>query len=271
VTRATQPVQRLLFMLFTLASSVSSPLSAQIQDNSFLLEEAYNQDRGIVQHISTFARSSGGDWAYSFTQEWPLGGINHQLSYTIPLERSDGIGTGFGDVALNYRYQLAGNPRSSLAISPRLSLLLPTGREEVGRGTGAIGFQGNLPLSLTVGTAIVTHWNAGFTLTPSARNSVGDKATTSSYNLGASVVWLVRSRLNLLLEGVWLSSEETLGAGRTRREQIGFLNPGVRWAFNYSSGLQIVPGLAYTFALGPSAEPDALFLYLSFEHPFKDQ
>jgi hypothetical protein len=267
----TGSIHRWLVRLLTLVCAVVSPLSAQIQDNSFLLEEAYNQDRGIVQHISTFARSSGGDWAYSFTQEWPLGGIAHQLSYTIPLQRSNGTGTGLGDVALNYRYQLAGNPQSSLAISPRLSLLLPTGQEEVGRGTGTIGFQGNVPLSLTIGTAFVTHWNAGFTLTPSARNAVGDKATTSSFNLGASVIWLARSRLNLMLEGVWLSNEETLGAGRTGREEIGFLSPGVRWAFNSESGLQIVPGLAYTFALGPSAQPDALFFYLSFEHPFKRQ
>jgi hypothetical protein len=263
------PVHRLLGVL-TLAA-VGSPLSAQIQDNSFLLEEAYNQDRGVVQHISTFARSSGGDWVYSFTQEWPLGGIAHQLSYTIPLQQSEGTGTGLGDVALNYRYQLTGNPQSSLAISPRLSALLPTGREEVGRGAGAIGFQGNLPLSLTIGNAAVTHWNAGFTLTPSARNPVGDEATTSSFSLGGSVVWLAQSSFNLMLEGVWLSNEEVLGAGRTRREEIGYLSPGVRWAFNSKSGLQIVPGLAYTFALGPSAQPDALFFYLSFEHPFKRQ
>src|SRR4051794_6428190 len=44
----------------------------QIQDNSFFVEEAYNQERGVVQHISTFSRMwNSKDWAYSFTQEWP--------------------------------------------------------------------------------------------------------------------------------------------------------------------------------------------------------
>ena len=43
------------------------PLAAQeasstqpIADNSFLIEEAYNQEAGVVQHISTFSRPDGG-------------------------------------------------------------------------------------------------------------------------------------------------------------------------------------------------------------------
>src|SRR5205807_6402543 len=64
---------------------------SQIQDNSFLIEEAYNQDPGVVQHIQTFSRATrGGDWLYTFTQEWPVPGITHQLSYTLPLARVNG-------------------------------------------------------------------------------------------------------------------------------------------------------------------------------------
>ncbi len=41
-----------------------------IQDNSFLVEEAYNQEAGVVQHISTFTRyQESKDWIYTFTQE----------------------------------------------------------------------------------------------------------------------------------------------------------------------------------------------------------
>ena len=44
-----------------------------IQDNSFLVEEAYNQEFGVVQHISGFTRFwDSKDWAYTFTQEWPV-------------------------------------------------------------------------------------------------------------------------------------------------------------------------------------------------------
>jgi hypothetical protein len=61
-----------------------------------------------------------------------------------------------------------------------------------------------------------------------------------------------------MLESVWESAQD----------DVVFLNPGVRWAFDFDSGLQIVPGVAYTFALGAD-DADALFLYLSFEHPFR--
>src|SRR6185437_17086500 len=91
-----------------LALSVAcGPLAAQesgepapIADNSFLIEEAYNQEAGVVQHISTFARPDGGGaWAYAFTQEWPFRGMKRQLSYTIPVLSEAGSGTGIGDVA----------------------------------------------------------------------------------------------------------------------------------------------------------------------------
>jgi hypothetical protein len=83
-----------------------------IADNSFLLEEAYNQEPGMVQHIATFFRPPGPLRASdcSFTQEWPLGGQRHQLSYTFSYllrDRADGV----GDVLLNYRYQLLDEPR----------------------------------------------------------------------------------------------------------------------------------------------------------------
>src|SRR5215475_8709782 len=84
---------------------------APIQDNSFLIEEAYNQEAGVVQHINTFTRMwKSNDWVYTFTQEWPLPmDWRHQLSYTVAGVSSGShpaAGAGFGDVALNYRYQL---------------------------------------------------------------------------------------------------------------------------------------------------------------------
>ena len=65
-----------------------------IQDNSFLMEEAYNQEEGVVQHINTFQRMRGGDWVATFTQEYPVPRQAHQLSYTIPYERPGQAGVG---------------------------------------------------------------------------------------------------------------------------------------------------------------------------------
>ena len=266
-------VRTFLCLVVLPLTAYRSPLTAvQIQDNSFLVEEAYNQESGVVQHISTFARPSGGDaWAYSFTQEWPLGGISHQLSYTIPVENIEGFGTGIGDVALNYRHQLLGNPEAATVFAPRLSLLLPTGDHEEGRGAGAVGLQTNLPLSLVLAPYLVTHWNAGATLTPSARSPLGEEATTASFNLGASAIWLVHPSFNLMVEALWLSTASVVSAGRTGRDESVLLNPGFRGAFNLANDLQIVPGVAYTFDLGSGPDEDALFVYLSFEHPFKHQ
>jgi hypothetical protein len=266
-----RPVYRSLFTVSALLSSTASSLAGQIQDNSFLLEEAYNQESGVVQHISTFARSNGGDWAYSFTQEWPLGGIRHQLSYTIPVENFEGLGTGLGDVALNYRYQLAGNPEARTVAAPRVSVLFPTGDEQEGRGAGGIGFQLNLPVTLVLSPGIVTHWNAGATLTPSARNALGETSTTHSFNFGASLIWLFRPSVNFLLETILEDGRTFDAVGRVVSETGWVLNPGVRWAFDLPGDLQIVPGVAYTIGLGQGPDENALFLYLSLEHPFKRQ
>jgi len=51
--------------------------------------------------------------------------------------------------------------------------------------------------------------------------------------------------------------------------RAALLNPGVRFAINRPSGLQVVPGFAYTIGIGPSSGSRAMFLYLSFEHPLE--
>jgi hypothetical protein len=267
-------VERLrpLVLAILLLTSYVAPLTSQaIQDNSFLLEEAYNQESGVVQHINAFSRSSRGSWTYSFTQEWPLGGIRHQLSYTIPIQHATATGTGLGDIALNYRYQLVGDPRARFVMAPRLSLVLPTGDDELERGAGGLGFQGNLPVTLVLSPNLASHWNAGATVTPSARSGIGDRATTTDFNLGASLVWLLRPSFNLLVETLWLSEQFVEAEGRAAREESGFVSPGFRMAFNFAGGLQIVPGVAYTIGVAPKGVEDSLFLYLSFEHPFKGQ
>lgn len=244
-----------------------TPAAPPIQDNSFLIEEAYNQERGVVQHISTFQRTAG-SWAYSFTQEWPVHGIRHQLSYSLPFSHQSGFGSGLGDVALNYRLQLVGSGRAALAVAPRISLLLPTGSVPSGRGTGALGVQVFLPASVVISPSLVTHLNAGFTVTPQAHGPAEARATATGLAAGASVIWLATRRMNLLLEGVWSRSEVVTSPGQVDASDSWTLSPGLRWAIDAPGGLQIVPGVAWPIALGHGGS-DFLFLYLSFEHPFR--
>jgi hypothetical protein len=255
-----------------------SPLAAQqepppIQDNSFLIEEAYNQERGVVQHINTFiyfARSH--DWLYTFTQEWPVPhNARHQLSYTLAVLRLGqvGRGAGLGDTLLNYRYQLLGNGESKVAFAPRLSLIFATGDSRLARSFGGTGIQTSLPLSVVVNKKLVTHWNAGATFVPHAQDSLGNRAATSAYNLGQSFIWLAHSRVNPMLETIFTSAQSVIAKDRTFWTNSLFISPGIRWSYNFKNGLQIVPGVAMPIGVGPSSGEKGFFLYLSFEHPFE--
>ena len=253
-------------------SQAQTDSAKPIQDNSFLIEEAYNQEDGVVQHINSFTRLRDGQWAYTFTQEWPVTGIKHQLSYTIPIARAAsevGKTTGIGDIALNYRYQLIGDGDAGVAVAPRLSLLVPTGDEKKGLGAGGLGIQFNIPVSVVLSPLFVTHLNAGMTFTPAAKNASGAKGNLQDYNLGQSLIWLASPNFNVMFEALWQNQEEVVGPKRTERHNEFQINPGIRWAYNFKSGLQIVPGVSLPVGLGPSEGQWGVMVYLSFEHSFK--
>ena len=259
-----------------LADADDDAAAPGIQDNSFLIEEAYNQDPGVVQHISLFRKDPrSGEWAASFTQEWPVGGIKNQLSYTVNYLRVDtdaGGLTGFGDLALNYRYQLVGDGEARLAIAPRFTLFVPTGSASKGLGQGGPGLQLGIPASLVLSDRFVVHGNLGFTWTSSEKDAAGDEANAVAGYAGGSVVWLARSNFNVLLEGLWSRGQLVIAPHRTRADSSAFISPGIRWAYgpDAKEGLQIVPGIAFPVGVGPSHGRYGVLVYLSFEHPFSD-
>lgn len=261
-----------LFAASSLAQTPATPApTPAIADNSFLIEEAYNQEHGVVQHISAFSRPFGdGGWFYTFTQEWPVPGQRHQLSLTLPLQGLDGS-TGLGDVALNYRLQALAGSGGGVAISPRASLLLPTGESSRGRGAGGPGVQLNLPLSVGIGDRFVSHSNLGATWISGANNDLGHQADTTGVNAGQSLIWLARPTFNVMLELAWTRAEAVREPHVTERSDSLYLSPGIRWAHNFKGGLQIVPGVAFPIGLGPSRGDEGVFLYLSFEHPFRGE
>jgi hypothetical protein len=125
----------------------------------------------------------------------------------------------------------------------------------------------NLPVTVVATRRLVTHWNAGATFVPSAAAPSDAAAATTSFNLGAGVVWLLRPSLNLLLEAIWTSDAEAIGDGIAARSESAWVSPGVRWAFD-AGAVQVVPGVAYVIGVGPSRGDESLFLYLSLEHSF---
>lgn len=248
-----------------------STVPPAFEDNSFIVEEAYNQEEGVVQHISGLTiDSKSAAYEYDFTQEWPVGSISHQLSYTLPFVHPDDPRgkTKLGDVMLNYRYQLVGDGDAKLAVSPRLSALFPTGDWKTGTGTGATGLELFVPASVVISDLLVTHLNAGVRYTPRARNTAGDRANISKYTAGGSVIVRPWPYFHFLVEGLWARQQEVVASGKTGASSSVTILPGARAAFNFSSGLQVVPGVGFPFGIGPSKGDRGVFLYLSFEHPF---
>jgi hypothetical protein len=248
------------------ASEAAAP--ATISDNSFLVEEAYNQEAGVVQHIANVRRGRDGSFLFTFTQEWPAPGQRHQLSYTAPVLGGGGAGSGIGDLILNYRYQLLGEDEERVWVSPRASAILPTGSVAEGRGAGGPGVQLNLPLSVQISDALVTHWNAGLTLTR-ARATNGVRENTRGLNAAASAIWLLSPIFNLMLETAWERDESLDDVGVRSAEERFVILPGVRAAINMPSGMQIVPGFGVPIGVGASRGERDLFFYLSVEHRFK--
>jgi len=242
-----------------------------IMDNSFLIEEAYNQEQGVVQHIFNalygvrrITESKDRALDLTFTQEWPLYGQAHQFSYTIPYGFSWNGGKsarGLADVLLNYRYQAYLNEKSLTAFAPRFSLVLPTGNDRNGFGNGTLGYQWNLPFSTTLSDRWFVHANAGLTFLP----DVGG-ADRLNFNLGASAIYCVNGRLNLMVEWLGNWNETSSDSGGFERHFSSVLSPGVRFAFNLRSGSQIVLGLGLPIGLTRTAPDLGVFLYLSFEH-----
>jgi hypothetical protein len=251
MNRATRVLVMLLVSGSTAAAQVPTPSPSdssrkfEITDNSFLVEEAFNQERGVFQNIFSWTRGRNGDWAATFTQEWPAPGMTHQLSYTAAVAGADSL-YGFGDTLLNYRYQLMEEGPGRPAISPRVSLIVPTGRERDGFGDGVVGLQLNLPASKQFGDLYV-HANAGVTWLP-RRSSVP--------HLAASGIWRTTPMFNVMLEAV------------IEFDESATISPGFRRGWNIGEK-QIVVGAAVPLTRAGGTTTAALLTYFSYELPFR--
>jgi hypothetical protein len=261
-----------------------------IRDNSFLIEEAYNQEAGVVQHIfnwfPTWDETEGSrrDFVFNYVMELPVGSETHQFSFSplnfayfaeqplIGLPDEQG---GWGDTLINYRYQVWTDDPYSLrpAVAPRFSLIAPTGDEDRGLGTGEFGFQFNLPISKEL-DPFAFHFNAGLTRNPNVSIALlsglpSPGRDLRGYNLGGSVIWLATYDLNFLLELLILWDEEldVITGNRDATTSV-LLDPGVRGALFTGEEVQWVVGLGFPVGLSEDAPDWGVFLYMSVEHIF---
>jgi hypothetical protein len=234
----------ILLLLAAAAPALAQGDKWLILDNSFLVEESFNQERGVVQNILTWTATRSGQWQATFTQEWPVASLKHQFSYTIPVSRDGGV-TGVNDALLNYRYQLSDEGRRRPALSPRASVILPTGNEPGGFGNGTAGLQLVLPASKQFGDLYV-HANAGWTWLPGV--------STSTF-VGASGIWQTTPRFHLMIEAV---------AG----DDAMTFSPGFRRGWNFGER-QLVVGAALPVTRAEGRSTVALLSYFSYELPFR--
>lgn len=230
----------------------------QILDNSFLVEEAFNQPTGVFQNIFGFARQSG-DWQLVFTQEWPVPTARHQLSYTLSAD-SVASKTSFGDLYLNYRYQFWEEGPGRPAFAPRVSVIVPSGRQSAGGGEG--GLQFNLPFSKQRDD-FHFHWNGGITWLPR-----GERADLASPFVSASAIYRLQPMLHPMLEVVFERAAEEVLSGRVQRTSALTISPGVRGGWSLAPDTQLILGVAIPITRAAGETSTGLFGYLSYELPF---
>jgi hypothetical protein len=272
------PILMIILIEISIQLNAQEPIPTKefadaIEDNSFFIEESYNQEERVVQHISNAYYRSGPtkDVMYSFTQEWPLFKYKQQVSYTIPLSFVDRNSMrGIGDILINYRYQIF-YKENWACFSPRLSLILPTGDYHKGLGSGVTGVQVNLPVSKRISDYWVVHLNAGCTILPKAKNMTAEngmvKKTLTYYNLGGSVIWLTSTVFNFMFEWVETFNTSLDMNGILEHNAETTINPGIRGAINLGS-LQIVPGCSFPVFISNKKADTGFLIYLSFEHPY---
>ena len=266
---------------FSIASAADERPIDVIEDNSFLIEEAYNQEPGVVQHIFTAIFNNDSrfrGWNFNFTQEWPVFSQDHQFSYSVPsshfIDGADRV-YGIGDILLNYRYQALEEDDVKPAFAPRFSLILPTGNRNRGTGNGVVGYQWSLPFSKKLASRFAMHANFGLTYLPGVRapldgstGPLSPKRSLVSYNLGASAIFAILPRLHLMLEWIGPFEESINDRGKATREFMPILSPGFRAAVVNEEKLQVVVGAAAPIGLNRKADNFGALLYLSIEHNF---
>jgi hypothetical protein len=284
-----------LWMLMLLATTTAfsqedndSEKDTPIRDNSFLVEEAYNQEQGVVQHIFNLVpawehgRGAERTLDFMFTQEWPIFSQRHQFSYAIPLRRIDGtpdqgVGSdawGMGDILLNYRYQLldGSNKAFPLAAAPRVSIIFPTGDPLKDLGNGKEGFQCNLPLSYEM-EKWGLNFNAGLTKTDGVTAGQYPDVpfivhTNNGYNLGGSAIYFLHPHFNLMLEAVAFWSKDLNYPEPDVPQCQVIVLPGFRWAPYTEGDTQWVIGCGLPIGVSEPAPDIGVFFYMSFEHRF---
>ena len=248
--------------------------SEAIEGNSFFIEEAYNQDpRRVHQMVNgLYVRDKGANFFGTFGQEWPVGGLHHQLSYEVSYDSLEGGAVrGLTDSFVDYRYQVGTKGTDWAVVTPRVSLVVPTGKVSRGLGCGVFGFQLALSASRRFSEHWVAHANAGWEFLPKAKCLTADgrnvRQDLSSGYFGGSVIWLAKPAFNVVFECLVTDIASFAPDGTVGTAWQTIISPGLRWAVNWGPS-QLVPGIAAPLIFAAGKARIGLFLYIAFENKY---
>ncbi len=248
------------------------------EDNSFLLEEAFNQPMGVIQHVASLSwnKLKQGDVNFNFTQEIPITDLKHQFSYSLnySLMKSVDRGntkSGFGDMYISYRPSLM-NEKQWMMLAPRITLILPTGNASQGLGQGGWGGQLNVAITKRLSRRLITHYNFGATFIYKADyypDTTTEPVPTYQRNLyhknaGIGLIWIAQRKCHVMLECTSNFTQSIKNNGRTFTQHQGIVSPGLRYCID-NGKMQIVPGVAVPLTIAGGTMDVGVLFYLSFE------
>ena len=243
---------------------------AEIEDNSFLLEEAFNQEWGVYQFIQKYQTfNKAGTYDYAFENEIPITDKEFQFSYEIPVAQPEKGRPGYmGDMSLNLRWQPLN--KDGFLLAERFGLIVPTGNAKEDSGNNVYGFEFMQAATLTINEKWMNHWNFGFSVQPNARtNNITKRRTITTATAGSSLIYRMREDFNLMFEALLETAQEVDAAGNKTPATYLTLNPGFRWAWDFEwKETQIVPGVSFPTEVINNTVENGVLVYLSIEPKF---
>jgi hypothetical protein len=169
---------------------------------------------------------------------------------------------------VHYRYQALEEDPGYPAVSPRVSLILPTGSPSL--TNKSVGLQLNLPVSKQQNN-VYWHANAGLTWYPRAdpRPDIDNNERLSlvTPHVAGSAILRVRPMFNVMLESVLEFEQFARVNGTKGREVVFTLAPGARGGWNLGDH-QLILGAAIPVTWAASDASTSVLLYASYELPF---
>ena len=209
-------------LLLGACTAFASDGPAPIEDHNFGLESGWNRDGAALQYATFFLRGTS---ALELTHEWSARSPRHQFSYTIPLYSHAGE-AGLGDTVLNYRYQLAGDVQSRIAVAPRVSLLLPTRSAHFGERSR--GLEVSVPVSAAITPRLTSHTN----LIATWFHDLGNREVTAAQGL----TFAATSRVAVSVDAAWKRYADG--------SDLLVVRPGVQFGVDLG-GIRVSPGVAF--------------------------